>query len=260
MTRVLELGDGAQRVLLLHGAGSRADRWTAAMPHLCDGRTVQAIDFPGHGFADKPTDFSYTSPAFTEAVIGYLNSWGPAALVGTSLGAHVATLVAERRPDLVTSLVLVGATGIVPRNTASSSAIADRSPAGVRAKMTQLFFDPTLVDDASVREEHLVNTSPGAEQALEQVLRYLQNGITADLVEGRLSSIDTPVLLMWGSDDRWIPLEVGERIAAIVPQSPFVILDRCRHAPYAERPAEFGDVVSRFITDPASIRPGRQLI
>jgi 2-hydroxy-6-oxonona-2,4-dienedioate hydrolase len=257
-TRAIRAGNGPD-MLLLHGAGSRADRWVRCIPQLADaGYQVTAIDLPGHGFADKPLDFPYTAPAMTDLLLERLDKTGPSVLVGTSLGGFVAALAALARPDLVKALVLVGVTGIVPRDASTARVISDPTPDGVRRKLQQLLVDTSVVDDAWVAEESLVNTSPGAEVALRKTMAYLTDEIAADLICERLAEVSCPLLLCWGEQDSWIPLSIGERISDLVPEAPFVVLRRCGHAPYLERAEDFASIVTAFL-DPAS-RPhaGRQ--
>ena len=67
-------------------------------------------------------------------------------------------------------------------------------------------------------------------------------------------------MLVWGAQDRWIPLEIGERIAALLPRAPFVVLDHAGHAPYLERVETFTAVVARFLDDPASMPTARRML
>src|SRR5579862_9816819 len=89
--RVLECGEGEDHVVLLHGSGSRADRWRRNLPGLAAaGKHGYALDLPGHGFATKSEDFDYTTPSFAGVVRDALDALGIGSpvLVGTSLGGH----------------------------------------------------------------------------------------------------------------------------------------------------------------------------
>jgi 2-hydroxy-6-oxonona-2,4-dienedioate hydrolase len=231
------------------------------MPLLAQaGYEVTALDLPGHGFADKPADFDYAGPAMAELITDYLERSGPASVVGTSLGGFVAALVALDNPSLVTELILVGVTGIVPRQTDTSRANSDRSPSGVRRKLEQLLVNHALIDDTWVKEESLINTSPGAEHALDALTAYLTGRISDDLIGERLAAIGCPLMLVWGEEDAWIPLSVGDRVAQVIPSAPYVVLRQCGHGPYLERPEDFSRVVAEFL-DPDTRPPaGRRLI
>ncbi|MBX6388609.1 MAG: alpha/beta hydrolase [Frankia sp.] len=261
VTRMLAAGSGPRHVVLLHGFGARADRWRAVMAGLAAaGFHALAPDLPGHGFAPKGPGLDYRTPAFADGVVDLLERIGPAAVVGTSLGGHVATWAALQRPDLVRAAVLVGATGVVPRrSSATSSAAADVSVDGVRRKLELLLHDHSRITDSWVAEEHLVNSSPGAAEALDAVRAYLQGPIAADLTGERYAALGIPTMIVWGAGDRWIPLEVGERIAALLPRAPFLVLADAGHAPYLERAETFTEEVARFLADPASQPAGRRV-
>ncbi len=90
-------------VVLLHGLTGRASHW-APVAHALPGYRVIAADLRGHG--DSPRAATYTLADHTADVIALLEETGPAHLVGHSLGAAIAWLVATERPDLVRTLVL----------------------------------------------------------------------------------------------------------------------------------------------------------
>lgn len=253
VTRVLEAGEGDDVLVCLHGAGSRADRWRPVLPLLVDaGFHVYAVDFPGHGLAAKPVGYPYGSPRYAAGVVELLDRVGTpsAAVLGTSLGGHVAALVALGRPELVWASVLIGAVGLVgrpPEAAAPGSPIVDGSPAGTRAKLELLVHDPTLITDEWVHEESMVSTSPGAAEARAELARYLAEDQADDLAGEAYAALDIPTLLLWGAEDRWIPPSVGEATAAVVTHAPLVLLPAAGHAPYFERPEAFADAVVPFL-------------
>jgi pimeloyl-ACP methyl ester carboxylesterase len=260
-TRVLECGDGRDNMLLLHGAGSRADRWRGNMSALADGGfTVRAVDLPGHGFADKDPDREYTTPAFAGPLLGFLENSGPSVIVGTSLGAHIATWVALARPDLVRAVVLVGASGLVARDASSAGVLGDSGLAGTRLKLQKLLHDHSLIGDSWVLEESRINTSPGAEASLAKLLGYLRVGINAHLTGARYAALGLPTLLVWGEHDEWVPRSVGDAVAALLPSAPFVVMRRTGHAPYFERPADFNRLVRQFLAGRGPAAGGPHLI
>jgi len=261
-TRVLECGDGARTALCLHGSGSRADRWAPALPLLAElGLHVYAIDYPGHGLAEKPAGYPYGSPAFAEVAADVVDQLGgdPLVLLGTSIGGHVAALVAAARPGRVASAVMIGAVGLVAVPDAvrpASSPITNVSLAGVRAKLEFLVFDSSIVTDDWVREESRINSSPGAEAALVALGRYSNEELNNDLVGDEYAALGIPTLLCWGANDRWIPPSVGYDVAKLLPDAPLCLVERAGHAPYYERPEAFVEVVRRFLEDPAAMEPG----
>jgi 2-hydroxy-6-oxonona-2,4-dienedioate hydrolase len=257
VTRVVECGEGDDHVVLLHGSGSRADRWRRNLPGLAAaGKHVYAFDFPGHGFATKAVDFEYSTPSFARVVgeaLGELGIRRPV-VVGTSLGGHVAAYLAVELRLPVRAVGLVGTTGIIPIEREVSTTvgrITNLSDAGVRDKLEFLMHDDTLVTDAWVREERRINSSPGAQEALARTAEYVARGTNDHLVGEQLAASGIPAIVFWGRDDAWIDVQIGRQIkATVLAKAPLVILRRAGHAPYYERPHVFNECLVTFLTTP----------
>jgi pimeloyl-ACP methyl ester carboxylesterase len=255
--RVLECGEGSENIVLLHGAGSRADRWSRNLPGLAAaGKHVYALDVPGHGFATKVPESDYSTPGFAAVVGEALHQLAieRPTLVGTSLGGHVAAYLAVRSEIQVNALDLVGTIGIVPveREVAGSAdRVTDSSYEGVAAKLKFLLHDPQLVTAPFVREERWVNSSPGAQIALKKTGDYVDHRSNLHLVGDELRSAAMPVILVWGENDRWVDPAVGHRIKSeVLPNAPLVLLRRAGHAPYYERPDDFNECLLAFLDNP----------
>jgi pimeloyl-ACP methyl ester carboxylesterase len=264
MTRVLECGTGDRVVLLLHGSGARADRWRRNLSGLAArGYRGFAIDFPGHGFASKRTEYGFDTPSFAEMVADFVSSLdaGPISLIGTSLGAHVAAWYACSAPSSVRAAVLVGALGLVPVHRDSeqtSSRIADTSADGVERKLRMLLFDQSLLTTGWVEEERRVNTSPGATEALAQLRSYLDTRVNEDIVGAKYAALSIPTLLVWGADDRWVVPRYGLEASRLLPRSPLVILKNAGHMPYFERADTFNSIADEFLSNSAGFPSGVQ--
>ncbi|SEC23013.1 Pimeloyl-ACP methyl ester carboxylesterase [Streptomyces misionensis] len=121
-------GEEPARVYL-HGLGSMSTAYhahIAARPELA-GRRSLFVDLPGHGLSDRPRHFGYTLEEHADAVAAALDAAGVAGaeLIAHSMGGAVAIVLAHRRPELVSRLVLTEANlDAFPPLTAGSSAIA----------------------------------------------------------------------------------------------------------------------------------------
>jgi 2-hydroxy-6-oxonona-2,4-dienedioate hydrolase len=254
--RVIECGEGPRAVVLLHGTGSRADRWRRNIPGLAAaGLHVYAIDFPGHGFATKSADFEYSTPAFADVVHQMLRKLEIAepTLVGTSMGGHVAAYLTVTSDVRVRALALVGTTGVVPvqREVTTVGRIRSTSLSGIADKLRFLLYDHSLITDAWVREESWINSSPGAAEALERTAEYVTDKADADVIGDRLARADVPIILFWGAEDKWVAPAVGHRIREeLLPGAPMVLLERAGHAPYYERPDAFNAALIEFLSAP----------
>ena len=208
VTRVIEAGRDGLPTVLLHGVGARADRWRSNVGRLSEeGLHVYAVDFPGHGFASKGSEFNdYSIDGFATFVERFLD-WikaDRAVLIGTSLGGHVSATVTCRDPERVAALVMVGTLGVVPMGEGArgrlADSLADTSEQGIRAKLERVIHDSSSVTDDWVLAESRINSSPGAHASFDALGAYFRDRIDQDLVADCLLRLANPpeMLLIWG--------------------------------------------------------------
>ncbi len=255
-TRVLEAGEGPA-VLFIHGLSTRADRWRAALDEFAQrGFRAIAFDLPGHGLADKGKDFDYSSPAIAAYALGVLDALGieRAHFIGTSLGGHIAALAALQAPERCLSLYLVASLGLAPLAPAAAegirTSVRNTSIEGVRAKLQNVFINKSLATEALINEESRINSSLGAVEALtalgDYIVRSLNDALVLEGVKGL--ALRMPVGLLWGEEDRMVPLSVGHAAAQALGDGPLPVMHGVGHAPYVEQPAEFTRRWAAFAT------------
>jgi pimeloyl-ACP methyl ester carboxylesterase len=254
--RVIEQGSGDNVSLLLHGVGARADRWRHNIGALADaGLHVYAIDLPGHGFSDKGR-FDYSVDGYASLVLRFLDFVGAdrCVLVGTSLGGHIQAAVTCRDPARVAALILVGTLGIAPLGQQGREAVAnsllDTSPDGIQAKLNRIVYDSSLVTQEWVREESLINGSPGASTAFGALAEYFKHHLDEDVVGEHLAGLTErpPTLLVWGSEDVIVPPVLGQASQQILGQDvPLVLIPDAGHMPYLENHELFNNAVLTFL-------------
>lgn len=256
VTRIFTAGDAGPPLLLLHGLTSRADRWRHNVDVLAAaGYRVFAPDLPGHGFATKSADFDHSVPGYRDFVLGLLDQIGsePAVLIGTSLGGHIVGSAAAARPERVRALVMIGSLGLQPVTTEkverTAMGLRDMRPEAMRARLLTVFSDPRHVTDDLVREDVMINTSPGAGPSFERFLRYFASDFNHDLVLDGLRTLGerVPLLLLWGEEDKSVPVDIGRATHQILTRSRLAVFKRTNHTPYWEHPALFNRVVIDFL-------------
>jgi pimeloyl-ACP methyl ester carboxylesterase len=94
----------------IHGLGGTGEAilgGVARHPAIAGHRSI-LVDLPGHGASDRPADYSYTLDAHAEAVVAVCRAAGIDGIdiVGHSLGADIAIVIAARNPGLVRRLVI----------------------------------------------------------------------------------------------------------------------------------------------------------
>ena len=258
---------GGPAVVLVHGFGSSLYTWKDVLPRLAPTRDVIALDLPGFGASDRPADLSFEElPA---AVVGLMDHLGVrrAALVGNSMGGAVVAVLAAERPERVSALVLVDAAGfnLEPRDqpemvrlvTSPLAPLLARLPGKrliVERALREVFYDERLVTDERVSEYLDAARRPGGVASMRSLLLSLEG--RAGHVRTRLAGVQAPTLVVWGREDRWIPLAHADLFAAAIPGARRVVLDACGHMPQAEKPGELADLLQEFLDASEAVASG----
>jgi len=259
--RYVRVGAGSP-VLLVHGFASSLYTWKDVLPGLARDHDVVALDLPGFGWSEQPHDLSFAD--FPGAVLGLMDTLGldRAALVGNSLGGAAVAAVAARDPGRVSALVLVDSAGF-NLDPSQRPAILRfvMSPAGrvlgvlplrrvaVTLALHQVFHDPALVTDERVAEYLAPLQRPGALDSIRSLGRGAAPSVEEFVRE--LGRVRAPTLVIWGRDDRWIPVADADRFVAAIPQATKLVLDDCGHVPQEEKPGEVTRALLRFLATSA---------
>jgi pyruvate dehydrogenase E2 component (dihydrolipoamide acetyltransferase) len=251
--RLLDLGGGdssagATPVLLVHGFGADLNSWMFTQPALAEGRRAVALDLPGHGGSTKEVGAG-DAETLAAAVADALDALGleRVHLVGHSMGGAIAIALAGRRPERVASLTLIATAGLGPE---INGAFIDGFVRAGRRREAQevlalLVHDPALVSRAMVEDVLRYKRLDGVGAALDTIARaWFPDGRQALDLLPALGALAVPVQLIWGSDDRIIPLAHAEALAGKLPVH---IVDDAGHLPHMEKSGEVNRLIGRFI-------------
>jgi pimeloyl-[acyl-carrier protein] methyl ester esterase len=205
---------------------------------------VVALFAPGDGSACDFSDARVPGDHLELAANALARSGAPSTVLGWSLGAMVALELALAEPDLVSSLVLVGATdrfvarddriGWPPRILSRMRHRLATEAGGVVGELDRRMFAPA--ERAHGEDERWI-AARGAElqpvAALDAGLAYLE---TFD-VDG--TSVRVPTSLLHGREDSVCPVAGAERLARSLPHGTLTIWDDVGHAPFWTRPSAF---------------------
>jgi pyruvate dehydrogenase E2 component (dihydrolipoamide acetyltransferase) len=247
--RYLELGEGdGVPVLLVHGFGADLNAWMFNQPALAAGRRALALDLPGHGGSAKEVGAG-DAENLTDAVEGALETLDikRVHLVGHSMGGAIAALVASRRPERVASLTLIASAGLGPE--INTSFIDGFVGASRRREATEvlglLMHDPALVSRAMVEDVLRYKRLDGVSSALAKIAEaWFAGGRQSLDLRGRIAALVMPVQLVWGREDRIIPVAHAEAVANHLPVR---ILDAAGHLPHMEKAGEVNRLIDQFI-------------
>ncbi|HEX8476676.1 MAG TPA: alpha/beta hydrolase [Pyrinomonadaceae bacterium] len=250
----------APTLILIHGFCASTFVWSDVLMPLAEmGFRVVAADLVGFGFSDKPGAGEYTIDWQARMIVGLMDALGieRAALIGSSYGGAVAATCALDYPSRVERLVLVGAVSndeakqqfllqlaATPVMGDLVSPLVLSSPRLMRWRMSKVYAkgNAQLFEDERMRAHHLPLCSADTQRAVLRTLRRWN----ASRVEREAHTIEQPTLLVWGEEDRDVPLRHGERLHASMPNSRLVVFRRCGHLPQEEQPEEFAGLVAGF--------------
>jgi pimeloyl-ACP methyl ester carboxylesterase len=237
----LRRGGRGKPLLFLHGA-SGAPVILPFMQKLAERFDVLVPEHPGYGHSDEPDwlenihDVAYFYLDFLKQL-----DLRDVMLVGNSMGGWIALEIAVRDTSRLASLVLV-------------------SPAGIRAPGVQpadifLMSDEQLVrglfHDQKLAEARLA--APVTPEAVDIGLKNKHT--TARLAwEPRLHDpflpkwlhrIDVPVKIIWGKEDRILPVQFLEHFRKWMPRAQTYVIEAAGHLPHAETPDQFVELVCK---------------
>jgi pimeloyl-ACP methyl ester carboxylesterase len=255
-THYVKEGDGDTTVVLIHGFGGSTYSWRLNIAELSRKYTVIAVDMRGFGYTSRDPASEYSPRAYATHVATFLDQLKVRRpiLVGHSLGGEVAMRIALQRPDDVAGLVLLDSAGLPDRPRPAAPPIPPpfrqallrllTSPRAVRAGLELAFYDKSFVDKEMVDAYRRPLQVEGAEEMLWRMTRTR----TPSLNRSEIARIKVPTIVVWGKQDRLIPLQEGVELAATIPGARLVVIDRVGHMPQEERP----DVVNALIDELAS--------
>jgi len=268
----VEQSGRGEPVLLIHGFGASTYSWRMVMPELAQDYRVVALDLYGFGWSERPEDWSrYTRDGQVELILQVMDALGieSAHLVGHSYGGSITMALAADHPDRVRSMVLVNSAAVdYPMNRrkwfsrvglfnfAYVRGLALRT-GFVERVMGKAYYDDALVTDELI-EAYLDRLRvEGAAQGFRGLSRPLPSSQRPRDI--RYEELDVPTLLLWGAQDQLITIEVGRYHAALFPDIRFVAIEGAGHAPMEERPDEFVDEVTAFLTEIDRLRESSQV-
>jgi 4,5:9,10-diseco-3-hydroxy-5,9,17-trioxoandrosta-1(10),2-diene-4-oate hydrolase len=266
--RLVESGDGPP-VLMLHGGGpgaSGVSNYSRNIAALARRFRVLVPDLPGYGLSGKALSRTDPFGDLAESMLGLLAALGirRAPIVGNSLGGACALRMALERPDRVSRLVLMGPGGIGTSRSLPTPGLRrlfgyyegdgptiEKMRAFVR---NDLVFDSRAITDDLIRTrfESSLDREVVANPPLRRP-RGLAVLMRMDLMrDPRLAGLQTPTLVLWGTEDRVNRPSGGRLLQRRMPHCDLYLFSRTGHWVQWERPDDFNAVTTAFLSQPDS--------
>jgi pimeloyl-ACP methyl ester carboxylesterase len=259
-------GGAGPPALFIHGFGSSKYTWRRVCTGLQDVFSYHAIDLPGHGESLAPADFDFSVENLSDVLARYIESrdFRNLTVIASSLGATI-TLLAMLRNSIslsqrVSSLCIIDGAcypqtlpffvdllrwpvvGALSEGVAPSQKVAETL---ARLVLGYCFHDGSRITEEHIKEYAGYVRHRENRRAIGRIARSIDTATLARYVP-LLKTIKTPSLLIWGNEDRVVPVENGRRLQRDLPNAQFVEIERCGHLPQEERPDDVGSLMRRF--------------
>ena len=216
-------------LVLVHGLGDRGEAWAPMLKRLKKaGFHVYVPDLLGYGRSPKPGDSDYSIETEEKFVADFIQAIGlqKPDVAGWSMGGWITLKLALDHPDMVDRVVIYNAAGLRQG----------------QPDLPQNIFHPQTPDDVQ-QLNHMLEPHAKAlpNYVAVDAMRRLQNEQNVidknmesmrsgkDGLDDQIGKLTEPLLIVWGADDRLVPLAVGQRFHQLVPTSELDIAEGCAH-------------------------------
>ena len=247
------VAQSSEAIVMLHGALADKTSWTRFAKRLDSKVLLMIPDLPGHGSSSGDLTLCYCIQAQAERIKELLATLGikRVHLIGNSMGGTIAVHLAASSPDLVASLVLIGAAGF------------EASPSWLRHHVAQTGINPMieLHDTKGYREMMRIGMVappyiPGIILSVltrvfvkrKAINQKIVNDIEQDLSQvGSLSNIIAPTLIIWGAQDKVEHVDNAQFVHQRLANSRKIIMEGIGHIPMVEDPKQVASACSAFL-------------
>jgi pimeloyl-ACP methyl ester carboxylesterase len=246
-------------MLLLHGFGASIGHWQKNIAAFAAaGYQVYALDLLGFGASDKPS-IAYTMELWQSLVYDFWQDLiqRPTVIIGNSIGGLLTLMLLANHPPIATHGILLNPAGGLNHRpdelnpllggilaTFAKLANSDwlgpwlfdrvRQKARIRSSLKQIYRNPAAITDELVEMLYRPSCDPGAQKVFAAILSAPPGPKPSEL----LPQVQVPLLVLWGEDDPWTPIQASQLYATHHGEQPIqvAVLPRTGHCPHDERP------------------------
>lgn len=255
-------------ILAIHGLGASIYTWRNLKGRLPNHKLI-LLDLKGHGESPKPHDQNYSIPDQAELVLQFIREHDlrNLTLMGNSYGGAVSLMVAiklcQEEPGRLAKLILIGSGGynqdlpwhlkLLRLPVLGWLALHLVPPSmNTLTVLRYSYFKKSLIGWNQIKAYAKPIGSTGGRLALRQVARQAVPENFEDFT-AQYPTICVPTLILWGREDRVIPLSIGEKLDHDIPNTKLVILDEVGHVPQEENPEATIEAILKFLNSPSTV-------
>lgn len=260
-TYIVDKGkENEKAVILINGIAVSCYTWRGVLDILSNKYHVLTLDFRGTGFSEKPNG-EYSINALTKQIHELMKHFNidSTVLIGNSLGGEVALDFTIKHPEKVSELVLIDSAGY-QKNKEITKLLVKMSRYKIVSRILRVITTRLL--SRKIAEWALYNETVIDENMIEAYYRPMKDkeGFNAfiELVKNlsytdfdyeKVKEIKVPTLIIWGKNDKWIPVSDAYRFHRDIKDSRLAIIENCGHGPQEEYPAEVAKIIEEFLIE-----------
>lgn len=245
-------------VVFVHGFATSGHLWRDVVSLMPPGHRLVVLDLLGHGRSDPPGKRPLGLGAHADRLVALLDALGiaSACVVGHGVGGGVAQALAVQRPERVARLALVASVAFdrwTPRDVRIARAtlpITRHLPPAwllsmVRAELERGYADPVRATHAIDRYARPFVSEAGRDALVRHIaaLDARESGVIA----ARLGGLGMPACVIWGAQDPFLPVSLGQRLADAIPGATFDVVADTRHFLPEDAPRQVADSLTALL-------------
>ncbi len=261
----MELGNGEQTILFVHGLGSYAPAWKKNMPALSKQARCIAVDLPGYGKSSKG-DFPFTMEFYADVLKDFIHTKGlkNVFIAGHSMGGQIAMVMALKYPQLVKGLILIDPAGFEEftpgekqwfREVMSVELVKNTPVQTIRANVVANFYNMPEDAEFMITDRIALREAKDFDWYCYTVSRSVAGMVDQPVID-KLELIRQPTLIIFGANDNLIPNPYlhGGRTADVakigqqkIKNSRLVLIPECGHFAQFEKPERVNAEIESFL-------------
>lgn len=262
-TRVLEIEPvgtegGCETVVLANGTSGHLEAWTQNVRALAEaGFRVIGYDYPGHGYTTL-TDHDLEIPEYEQHLLGLLDALGldRVHLAGESLGGWLAVKFAAHHPERLHTVILsapggrvVGEQKVDKAQSVSVQAVTAPTFENVKKRLAVVIRNPDNITDELVEVRRAIYSQDpsGQNMAHISVLRQPEPRWRNRVTDEDFTAIPVPALFVWTDNEPTGDEAEGRRLAELLPDGEFLLVEGAAHWPQWEGADEFNAAAVAFL-------------
>ncbi|MFT4759176.1 MAG: pimeloyl-ACP methyl ester carboxylesterase [Paraglaciecola sp.] len=234
-----------QPLVLIHGTGASLHTWERWTDILEKDFQVISLDMPAFGLTGPSPERDYSLDNYAQFLDAFLIKIGLDTfhLAGNSLGGAIAWKYASLFPKKIKKMVLIDASGYpfdktlplafrMAKNPIMGKFLLKITPKALFWKsIREVYFNDDLVTEELIDRYYELYLRAGNRQAFVDRVRNIEYNDASPI-----KTIETPTLIMWGADDKWIPVRLAGNFKRDLINSESIIYKESGHVPMEEIP------------------------